>query len=138
MTLETRVSRPADPAVAEALAGVMFVVEATDFEKQYLWTSHHKNVTWDSRAGGYLVTVGHLDDRPVCLSIWFAQIDGQRVMFFHATSQVVDYRMVDAWLNANCSPTWDAGTRKARTDAQNFHLCLEAIRQRNASEALAS
>ena len=30
---------------------------------------------------------------------------------------------------SECIPKWDNGTRFARTDAMNFHHCLEAIRE---------
>lgn len=125
---------PNDPLIQD-LKDVIFVVEATRFEQHALWQSYHPAVNWGQINSGRGFQIGTLADMPVVIGLTWAIIDGQRVMFVEATSQVVDYRMVEAWLEANCQPMWDQGHRIARCDTTNFHLCLHAIRDANKAAA---
>jgi hypothetical protein len=118
------------------LKETMFIVEATSFERHMLWETNHTKVKWEQIYDGWLVTVGKLDDRPCCIDTSWARINGQLVMFYEQCSQVTDCLQTDAWLDDHFNGTWDNGHRRARTDAQNFHLCLNAIRDANNPEAL--
>ena len=40
------------------------------------------------------------------------------------------------WLTENFSGTWDGGTRRAWCDASNFHLCVNAIRDKQKEDKL--
>lgn len=53
------------------------------------------------------------------------------------TSELVDWRKIRAWLDAEYKhvPMWDKDTRRPFCDAQNFHLCLTAIDERNKAAA---
>lgn len=109
-----------------------FLVEASSFEKHYLWKEWNEQVKWEGESSGYLIQVGELGGRPVTISISWVRIDGRLVGFWNSPSQVSDYKMVTAWLGENCvTPNWDRGTRNANCDATNFHLCLNAIRDAN-------
>lgn len=127
--------RPDDP-LAERLKDVVFVVEASSFEQRALWNHNtfydkESGKTWENDLGGQMVTIGHVADRPICVSLSFAKINGRKVLFTEITSELADYKLLDRWLEVNCSPTWDSGARKARCDAGNFHHCLQAIRDLN-------
>jgi hypothetical protein len=68
--------------------------------------------------------------RPIVISLNWAMIDGQLVCFWHGCSQLVDYRMINEWLNKNFDGTHDGGRRSA-TDSMNFHNCIGAIKRKN-------
>ena len=38
-------------------------------------------------------------------------------------------KAIEEWLDKNCSPKWDKGTRLARTNATNFHHAIHAIEE---------
>lgn len=108
------------------LAGVFGVVEATDFERHMLWTENGgmgtEKLKWIDNLLGLLETVGHLDDMPICISLMKAAVDGKLLLFWHPTSQVVDHRIIDAWMQKNIP----ASARRSdgsihRTDPMNFH-----------------
>lgn len=107
-----------------------FVVEATHFEKFCLWgeNDRERRVTWKDVSSGYMHTVGHLSvnrkKMPVVVSIFFAVLNDKVVAFYEATSQVVDHRMVEKWVESE-SPAFAAGNK---CDAMNFHQCLGHVR----------
>lgn len=120
-----------DDFLEKMLSATMFVVEATSFETLSIWKEHHERRTWQEERRGMLLTVGHLGRRPVCISLSWSVIDGRTVMFWDATSQVVDHKQIEAWFEKNCAPRYDGGHRRARCDAMNFHLCIGAIDDMN-------
>ena len=81
--------------------GVTGVVEATRFEDLRLWQDIKKyrpEWEWKQSLSGPLITVGRLDDRPICISVFVHEIGGERIVFVEPTSQLVDYKMIDEWL----------------------------------------
>ena len=113
------------------LAETLFIVEATSFEQHMLWEKHSKTHKWEQINNGWLVTVGKLDDRPCCITTSWARINGQLVMFYYQCSEVTDSVQMDNWLEKHFKGTWCGGHRRANTDAGNFHLCLNAIKDKN-------
>jgi len=122
------------------LRDTVFLVEATSYEHLCLWREYAEDsdrprasnpVLWRQENEGRLITVGSLAGMPVTLSVKWDIINNIRVMFYDSPSVVTDMRMIERWLdeNTNC-PKWDNGTRLARCDAMNFHLCLHAIEER--------
>ena len=121
----------------------LFVVEATSFETQMLWEkwckdspekpirNRHATQKWEQKHG-WLVTIGKIGKRPVCLSMTWNVIDGQWIMFYDQCSQVTDSVQTEKWLDIHFQGRWDNGTSRAITDAPNFHLCVEAINEANA------
>lgn len=121
----------------ELLKKTVFIVEANSFEEHCLWAQHatespyypeYPKVKWE-QVYGYLITVGKLDNRPVCITGSWVKIDGFYVMFWDATSQVVDYVQITKWLEDNFKGKCDNGTCRAESDAMNFGHCLSAIRE---------
>jgi hypothetical protein len=116
-----------DDDMKNLLAGVTAVVEANNFEKSMLWAENRRRATprtWEDNLSGRGATVGHFGGEPVAISLFTANIDGEKVLFWHATSQTVNYPMVDEWLEQNLPRTAfraDDPDRLNRTDAQNFH-----------------
>lgn len=106
------------------LEGVVGVVEATSDEKFFLWKEWHHDtdrLTWNAGGGGPMVTLGHLAEMPVCMSMLVDEVGGHRILFVECTSQVVDWRMVDEFLKKHLpqSAFTDAGYVN-KVNAGNF------------------
>ena len=110
--------------VYEFLRGTAGVIEATTCEHQYLWQEFTtESADWVSDMAGIEVTVGGIGDMPVYISLRCAVIRGHKIVFYHATSQVVDHRMIREWLDMHMPQSaFDReGERLNRTDATNFY-----------------
>ncbi len=130
-----------DKEFAKRLAETKFIVDATSHEVQMLWERHSDESNmkmsynghemprfkWEQLNPGVSQNVGRFADMPVCISLFWYRIDGIMVMFCEPTSQVVDHRLIDEWLKNNCQPKWDAGTRVAHCNAENFHHVIHYI-----------
>lgn len=122
------------------LAKTFFIVEATSFEQQTIWEKNRNGrfssiLEWESINDGWLIEVGEINKKPCCVSVGWAKIEGYLVMFYYPTSRMVDWQMIEKWLDKNFQGKWDSGTRKAQTDAQNFHHCVSAINERKKLDA---
>jgi len=107
----------------EFLSGVKSVVAASPFEYMTLWEKWSKTHDWKSDMGGYLVTVGHIGRRPTCISVRSATIGGRKVMFYEATSMLVDHKKIEQWLEK-----YLGGVHK--TDADNFHTVIWELKEK--------
>ncbi len=108
----------------EMYANVEGVVEATRFEAFCLWKQWHEEngYHWYSENHGPLITVGHLEGRPVAIAPLLHTVNGKCIMFLEATSVVVDWDMIREWLKENVPSVCDGEYVKI-WDAGNFH-CL--------------
>lgn len=136
--------RDPEPYIAEFLEGIVGAVEATSNEGHHLWEYCHrkKKMSWEGGSSGYLSTIGHYGDMPVVLSLYVNIVDGHRILFWHATSQVVDHDMIDKWLEkaipASAREGGDPEGRINKTDATNFFNILHtANRWREAKKETA-
>jgi hypothetical protein len=118
-------------------ADTKFLVEATSTERFFLWLQNADESTercgrtpveWRQDSMGAFEYAGYCDDRPVTVNVLWATLNGIRIAFYEAASELVDHRMVNDWINLNFSGRWDGGTRRAHCDAMNFHHCLDYIR----------
>lgn len=133
------------------LKHTVYLVEADSFAQHALWCQHSSESLWppyDTRKGepiydtqrweqegrGWLVTVGELAKMPVCISVNWYRIDGRWVCFWYACSQVTDSRKAEKWLEEHFQGVTQDG-RPARCDANNFHHCLQAIKEANIAAA---
>lgn len=105
---------------------VKAIVEADYYTLHSLWNAYHNAPlygrridSWKEESAGHGITIGKMDRRPVCIVLWWAILNGHRVMFWEATSQVVDYKMVQDWFRH--FKTRDM----VSCDANNFHRVLE-------------
>jgi len=105
---------------------VVFLVEADDFARQVLLErvrTHRPDLkSWQQVMEGRIVTIGYLGKRPICVSLFYAVIDGKRVMFFSACSMLVDHQLVEDWLRAGFKPGLYFSS-----NAMNFHNCVQAL-----------
>jgi hypothetical protein len=85
------------------MAKTQAIVEATRFEQLALWRNWHEETGWPwvEDLSGYGINVGECAGLPVFVSISWATIKNRHIMFIEATSQVVDYRLIDAWIEEN-------------------------------------
>ena len=110
--------REPDEELKNFLDGVVGVVEATGYEKLALWQEWHvaDKRPWIQGRSGLSEQIGTVAGLPVCLSLLVDTVNGHRILFWEATSRVVDYEMARRWLDHVLPPT-----AKNRTDAMNFH-----------------
>jgi hypothetical protein len=117
-----------------------FIVEANSFEVMCLWRENAKDSTqpprdkcprqnWEQLNDGWLVTVGKDNRRPVNISVRWFKIDGVLVCFWEAVSRIVNHKLIDEWFKKHFTGTYDNGSRRASTDANNFHLCIHALEE---------
>jgi hypothetical protein len=97
-------------------ANVQGLVEATDFERHCLWEKYHEQLGWDEHYG-YAVTIGEVNDMPVCVAIRRAVVKGYHLAFYDAVSAVVDHDMVRRW-REKMYPD------RPHTNASNFYNVL--------------
>jgi hypothetical protein len=104
-----------------------FLVEANSFEHLCLWREWHEYLSWEQCNPGAWLTIGKVNDRPVCINMFWDLINGKLVCFYDACSQIVDFEQVEDWFEKNYKGRWDSNTRRASCDSMNFHLCLDHI-----------
>jgi len=102
------------------------IIEATQDEAFGLWCRYgedsgytHKQGfkrKWQSQSTGFWREIGRVADRPICVSVFFATIDGRRIAFVEGCSQLVDHKMVREWIDAE-KRDGDVPV----TNAANFH-----------------
>ncbi len=120
---------------------VAFLVEATDTEYLSLWYNHSSEskhsipgsspLVWVQEPMGHAIQIGMVASRPTVVSIRYALIERQRVLFYYGCSQLVDHEMIDQWLRHFTEKTirYD-GSRWAHCDAANFHNCVHFLRSK--------
>lgn len=105
-----------------------YAVEADSFSYQALWEKFstetiHKTpmsvVRWEEDSLGHMTTIGWFNKRPININFRWATLNGHSILFYDACSQLVDYKMVEDWL--------DKYTKFRRCDANNFHNVLNLI-----------
>lgn len=115
-------------SLEELLEATEYAVEATDFEKFSLWKQHNEKVSsWTNRLGGYSITLGIIEGMPIVLSVVFEQIEDHLILFYTPTSQLVDWRMIEAWVEKLPVVIKKGGKLGATTDAGNFIHCFHEL-----------
>ncbi|UIS25272.1 hypothetical protein [Erythrobacter phage vB_EliS-L02] len=112
---------------AKFVAGTIGVVEATPCELSYVYTRCKETGRhWVEDPQGWSMQVGYLGLRPVVISLRAITIDGHKLIFYHATSTVVDWDMIRSWLKANMPDSvFEIRNGEARlnaTDADNWSI----------------
>lgn len=114
-----KMKKAEDSEMLRFLEGVEGVVEATRNEEMHIYSrvvEMFGKDAWEGSNSGFNETVGYLDNRPICISLHTKKIKGTKILFWHATSQLVDHAMINEWLKLN--------TPDNRTDATNWHNVL--------------
>jgi hypothetical protein len=104
--------------ITKETAGIAGIVEANSYEKLCLWRENHqeRKISWETgTGGGPMVTVGMSKcERPTVLALCVDIVNGKKVLFVDATSQLVDWKQIDEFIEKH----WPG---VAKTDAMNFY-----------------
>ena len=120
---------------AEYFQDVVHLQEATHQEQFMFWKVYFEDANRDligikswRQGAGVLVHIGELAGAPVNIVLSWDFLNEKKVIFYEAVSQVVDYRMVEAWLK-HFAPNI------SKSSSSNFHLCLHEIREKKTDVA---
>lgn len=121
---------PVSETDRELFKDVVFLVEATHDEQHNLWERWHYRPNpeypdifvkdWKQVMSGHWVQIGTVDGRPICVSLFYAILNGKKVMFYEGISQLVDHEMIERWRNRY---EGNAG----HCNAANFHHCMQEV-----------
>ena len=118
-----------DDDITEFMNDVTGICIASRYEQSCLWDSNRnrdKPREWKSMASGRGWPVGRVEDMPVYLSAFKSKIDDNVIMFIEPTGQMVDYRIVEEWLQKYAPKSARREDGRARQgDAGNFHNVLK-------------
>jgi hypothetical protein len=119
----------------EKLKAVDFFVEADGYAVQSLWEKYYydkketegynSRLEWIQDKSGFMKHIGDINglkDMPVTCEFSFYIINGKYICFYSPGSNYVDWKMIENWIDTNYPIKYDT-TRRARTNAMNFHNC---------------
>ena len=122
-----------DDTAEDRLTVTHYLVEATHCEWHTFWARWCKDSQecrdpifnkWE-QLGGWGITVGHIGQRPIVVSLNWDRLDGFLVCQWEGTSELVDYKMIEEWLDKHYTRTCH-DNRPARSNASNlFSLVRE-------------
>ena len=109
-----------------------YAVEADSYTMQSLWETYsneqlnlykteRNTIDWKQDLKGTLTQIGELNGRPIIVCFFWAKLNNHLIVFYEATSQLVDWCMVEEWLDINCPCE--------RCDANNFGNVLHLIKK---------
>lgn len=106
----------------DLLKEVKYAVEATSFEENTLYEKFKDKVIWKEMRSGLGKVVGEVSDCKVFLSLRFNFINDIPVLFWEATSMMVDHFQIEEWFDENTQI-------KRNVSAQNFHFITSEIKE---------
>jgi hypothetical protein len=118
----------------DALKLCSFAVESTPFEQDVLRTRYNKNYHWADQHYICNAIIGDINGRRVSIQMNVYKIEDVYVLFWHPTSTLIDYDMIEKYLRKQLETVWteisDFQSRTFRTD--NFHVVINKIRDEHA------
>ena len=108
----------------------VFFISANCFEQFTLWQQHRD--IWVEDLCGFSEVIGHIDgdkEKPINVSFSFAKLYGKRICFYYVCSRYNDIEMVEEFIWKNYPVKYDKGTRRAMTNATNFHHAIDACKE---------
>lgn len=102
----------------------VYIFEGNSNEELYAWQQYKDH--WKQENSGFLITVGTLLGRPICISVGAFTLYGQQVFKYEATSMLVDHEMIDEWLNHHFPKLMPAEGYQHRIGGSNFHIIAHA------------
>lgn len=113
-----------DEEIAKLVEGAIGFCEATREEQYGIWLRfvHGKTPEPEWREDmGLGVTIGYLDDRPIHVVLSPVQFAGHKIIFYEATSEVVDHKLVRTFIETIAPDTaCNIHGRLNHSDAANF------------------
>lgn len=121
----------------EKLERAFFFIDADSFAQFELWKENkhtdqeNYKVNWVQDTCGFMQTIGSLyrkegkkyKELPVNISFSFALLNDVYVCFYDSQSQVTDWKIIEEFVSKYAGQ-YDSASRRAMTDAQNFHHCV--------------
>lgn len=126
MSVKQTVSLLDDDFVA-LLADTYYAVEANSFEYSALYKEYAKEQghVWKENLSGRGACIGYVGKRMVFVSFRTAIINGRKILFYEATSPMVDWDMIEDWLRSNLPTSAKRAAGDLRkADANNFYSAL--------------
>lgn len=93
----TKVASPIDGKYFDTVDVVVQISSSQEVSSLY---QEFKDKGWSYKQdmGGYSYTIGHIGDRPVCITPLIHVIDGVRVLYVEVTSELIDWAMINVWV----------------------------------------
>lgn len=123
------VSSPDSDPRPPAFRHIDHMVEATHFEYSRLCIEWRGHVQIDETREMGLpdrVEIGVFHGRPINITVIWTRINGHLVGFYDPCSELVDYKMIEEWLDQNFCPPREHNVVN-RVDASNFRNCLVTL-----------
>lgn len=126
---------PPIDSVKDYLRDVVYFVRATPDEIQGLMRRYDfeekekalSSKNWKLQSQGCAFNIGTILDRPVAIHIRACTIWGsKKIIFFEGFGSLVDYELVDNWLDTYVPGIWKNGRRRVTT-AGSGHLAIEEV-----------
>lgn len=135
--MNIRITETPSPEFRQLMSDTVAVVEATSFEQYVLQRDlreGRQNAWKDMRAeqgmSGIMLGVGDCGGMQTCISLGYMRLDGHVIMFYEATSRIVDHGLVRIWVDANFHSS------VTRTNADNFAHAIHAVQQVKAGDPM--
>ena len=74
-------------------------IESSTASFRLLYEKWVDEIPWRESRGGPMVTVGFINERPIVITINHVKLCDQNVIFWEATSELVDYSMIKNWFS---------------------------------------
>lgn len=128
--------KPVPDHIRNYLANCEGAVEANSYETMCLWKElsveakrfgwGNGDYDWVQNNSGCGCGIGEVAGKPVFVSLLTNTINGQEILFYEATSQIVDHEMVEEWLKeALPDKAKYSGGYVNKTNAMNFTNILK-------------
>lgn len=100
---------------------------SSSYETMALYREYMElKMTYKQDMSGYLHTIGHINDRPICIAPMIHVIDGLNVLYVEATTGLVDWEMIEEWVNARVPK----GTQMCNDPSNAISYMRSAIRNK--------
>jgi hypothetical protein len=117
--------QPASQAVIDFVEGAKGVVEANSYESMALWQTHTDNGgTWVKTLSCIGVCAGTYGKDRVFISLSSAVVNGKKIIFYEPTSIVVNWALVDKWIESVMPESTYRNKCLIKASAMNFHAVL--------------
>ena len=110
-----------DRDLFDRVTAAEYVVVAQSFEKHALWKDE-RNRPWVQDTSGRGLEIGTIGDRSVFVSLTWAKVSGVEVMFVEPSSELIDYKMIDDFLQLNCTGALPSNSKYIQqVNPENFY-----------------
>ena len=113
--------------IKSELRGLYAAAKGIGERNENIRESRKYRVEWKDNSMGISVNAGEFAGNSIWLSFSFTNINGHKVAFYEATSQVVHHGIVENFLMKHFQRTHDNYTRWNHVDAMNFHNCIRGL-----------